>query len=179
LAEGRAVSPTELADALSWPVDRVADLLERLPNVERDASGHILGLALSLNPTKHVFEIRGRRLYTWCALDALLLPAVLRETARITSPCAATRVPIRLVVTPEKVEEVVPLEAVVSLVLPAADQDLRASFCDQVNFFASEAAAGTWLEAHPGGAVTSISAAYPVAREIGARVFGARCAACL
>lgn len=178
LADGKAVRPSALGEALAWPVERVAGLVARLPNVERDADGNIVGLGLSLNPTPHVFEIRGRRLYTWCALDALLFPAVLGETARVSSPCAATGAPIRLVVSPERVEEVTPRDAVVSLVLPSADPDLRASFCERVSFFASEGAAGAWLRAHPGGIVASVDDAFTFAKGIGARVFGARCTTC-
>jgi alkylmercury lyase len=173
LADGKAVAPAALTEALAWPAARVADLLARLPNVERDASGNIVGLGLSLNPTPHVFEIRGRHLYTWCALDALLFPAVLGETARVSSPCAATGAPIRLVVSPERVEEVFPRNAVVSLVLPSADPDLRATFCDRVRFFVSKSAAGAWLRAHPGGLIVSVDDAYTFAEGISARVFGA------
>jgi alkylmercury lyase len=178
LAEGKPVAMAALRDALAWPDDRLTELIARLPNVERDASGSIIGLGLSLNPTPHVFELRGRRLYTWCALDALLFPAVLRETARVTSPCAATGVPIRLVVTPECVEEVSPREAVVSLVLPSVNHDLRASFCEHVSFFASERVAGAWLRAHPGGVVAPVDDAYTFAQGIGSRIFGARCTTC-
>jgi alkylmercury lyase len=178
LAEGKAVAPTALAEALGWTPQRVGELLGRLPKVELDTDGNILGVGLTLRPTPHVFEVRARRLYTWCALDALIFPAVLGETAHVTSPCAATGAPIRLTVAPDRVESVVPRDAVVSLVLPSVDPDLRASFCKRVHFFASENAAGAWLRANPGAVVAPIDSAYALAQAIAVDIFGARCRTC-
>jgi alkylmercury lyase len=178
LAEGEPVAPVVLAASIGWPEDKLREMLARLPNVETDAGGGIVGLGLTLRKTPHAFEVRGRRLYTWCALDALIFPAVLGQTARITSTCAATGAPIRLVVTPQLVREVVPAETVISLVLPGELPGLRASFCDRVSFFASADAAGPWLRAHPGGIVTPVDAAQELARSLAGNVFGMKCEAC-
>ncbi|MCY0931502.1 organomercurial lyase [Streptomyces sp. H27-H1] len=43
-----------------------------------------------------------------------------------------------------------PAGAVVSLLIPGAPSSVRASFCDQVHFFASADAAKDWLAEHPG-----------------------------
>ncbi len=178
LAEGRPVARIALEAALSWPAQRLDEALARLPNVELDSHGHIVGLGLTLRPTPHVFELGERRLYTWCALDALLFPSVLQQTAIVTSPCCATGKPIRLLVTPERVEEVVPEAAVVSLVLPSVDSDLRVSFCNRVSFFASEHAAAPWLRAHPEGIVAPVDEAHTLAKGIAQRVFGLACRTC-
>lgn len=168
LAEGEPVARAAVTRALGWTAEHVSDVLRRMPNVELTSDGRIEGLGLTLRPTPHVFEVRGHRLYTWCALDALMFPAILGETARVTSPCAATNMAIRLFVTPDRVESVSPSDAVVSLVMPSKDCDLRASFCNQVSFFASENAASAWLSTHPGGVVSPVEVAYALAKELAA-----------
>ena len=90
LAEGMPVPKGAVARALGRPERDVVDLLAQIPSLEFDDAGDIVGAGLSLRPTMHLFEIGGRRLYTWCALDTLIFPAMLGRTARVTSPCAAT-----------------------------------------------------------------------------------------
>jgi alkylmercury lyase len=178
LAKGKPVAPEALAASLRWSAEKLKEVLARLPNVETDSAGSILGLGLTLRETPHVFEVRGTRLYTWCALDTLIFPAVLRERAHVSSRCAATGVPIRLIVTPDAVEAVTPSEGVISLVLPGELPELRSSFCDQVSFFASVDVVGPWLRAHPGGIVRPVDAAHALARSLAGSVFGMRCEAC-
>ena len=52
-----------------------------------------LGWELTLRPTPHGFNVDGKQLYTWCALDTLFFPAVIGRPARVESPCAATALP--------------------------------------------------------------------------------------
>ena len=54
---------------------------------------------LSSVPTKHRLQIRGRALFTWCAEDAVGIPAALAEDARIDSNCrhCGTQVSIDMV----------------------------------------------------------------------------------
>ena len=85
---GRPVSLVALDAALGWPAQRVATVLEQAPGTEYDEQGNILGLALTLRETPHVFEVEGRRLYTWCALDTLMFPVLIGKTARVASRCA-------------------------------------------------------------------------------------------
>jgi alkylmercury lyase len=146
-----------------------------LPNIERDDAGNVVGSGLTLRETPHVFEVDGRRLYTWCALDALMFPALLGKSARVSSPCAATGAPVRLTVTPDGVENIEPAEAVVSLVLPHGSPDVRGSFCVHVNFFASAAAAQTWLSAHPGATVARVEDAFRLGQELSRRLFAHSC----
>jgi len=89
-----------------------------------------------------------RTLYAWCALDTLLCPMLLDRPATVESGCAATAVPIRLVVTSTGISELDPPDAVVSLVAPGPG-DLRASFCVNVNFYASSEVARMVATARP------------------------------
>ena len=81
LSRGKPITLTELAAAAG--VD-VADL-DNAPaghDVEYDDEHRIVGWGLTLNPTPHTFVVDGRRLYTWCAADTLLFPAILGRPAR-------------------------------------------------------------------------------------------------
>lgn len=66
---------------------RPGQMLADLPDLETDVQGHIVGSGLTLRPTPHRFTIDGRQLYTWCALDTLIFPAVLGQVATVEAPC--------------------------------------------------------------------------------------------
>jgi hypothetical protein len=128
LADGRAVTPVQ--------VDEIVDLLEMGRNearvflrtlTERDASDNIIGvLGLSLGDHPHRFFVNGRRMTTWCAMDTLFLPALLRRTAVIESTSPLSRETVRLSVGPSGVESVSPAGAVVSMVILDPDKaDLK------------------------------------------------------
>lgn len=178
LAKGRPVSPPALAAALGWSPEKVREVLEQVPSIEFDDAGNVVGAGLTLRETPHLFEVEGQRLHTWCALDALMFPALIGKTARVSSPCAATGAPIRLTVTSDGVRDLEPPEAVVSLVLPDTTSDVRSSFCVRVNFFASAAAAQTWLSAHPGATVARVEDAFQLGQELARRLFAGKAGAC-
>lgn len=178
LARGKPVSRSALSTALGWAAEKVGEALGRIPSIELDDTGNIVGAGLTLRETPHIFEIDGRQLYTWCALDALMFPALIGRPARVTSPCASTGAPIRLTVTPEGVSNLDPAGAVISLVLPDASADVRGSFCVKVNFFSSVAAARTWLSAHSGASVATVEEAFQLGQELARRLFAGKAGAC-
>jgi hypothetical protein len=49
--------------------------------------GVVAAYGLSLQPTPHVLELGAVRLYTWCALDAVGIPAGLQENAAVRGQC--------------------------------------------------------------------------------------------
>jgi alkylmercury lyase len=167
MVEGRPVSRAHLAAALKVSRDEVDAVLRQLPHLELDGQGDIIGSGLSLLPTPHVFQANGRTLYTWCALDTLLYPIVLGQSAQITSPCPVSGVPVRLTVTPERIARLDPAGALVSVVVPdaaAACADVRGAFCRHVHFFAGPDAGATWRAAHPEATLVSVEEAYAMAR---------------
>ena len=99
LADGRPASVEDLAATAGRPVDDIRQTVASLPDVELDDQGRIVGYGLTLRETPHHLEVEGKRLYTWCALDALVFPACyghvsvrtlggrLGRAARIESPC--------------------------------------------------------------------------------------------
>ena len=126
---------------------------------ERGPDGEeIVGIVpgLSLNETPHRFTVGGRRLFTWCAADTLVLPALLGQAASIESRSPASGSTIRLTVSPQRVEAVDPATAVVSMVVvdpDAADlssvEALWGTFCQHIFFFAARQEAEAWAGGRP------------------------------
>lgn len=166
LARGEPVTAGQLARATGRTQDQVREALAANPDTEYDEHGRVTGSGLTLNPTPHRFEAGGKQLYTWCALDTLVFPAVLGLTARVTSPCHATGAPVRLTVEPDKVTSVEPATAVVSIVTPDAPASIRTAFCNQVHFFATPGAATDWLAEHPGATVMPVAGAHQLGRPL-------------
>jgi len=154
-----------------------------------DKSGRIVAFGgLSLPATRHRFELPGRVLHTWCAVDTLFLPALVGETARVESPCAQTGRIVRLRVGPEGIERAEPEGAVISLVSPAGYAERQScgaaacepsdaidykelvgasgAFCGNVHFFVSREAAAGWLSSHADGTILTLEEGYKLGREI-------------
>lgn len=152
LAQGRPIALSALAVALGCSEAEATQRLQGCSNVEWDADGRIIAaVGLSQRPTAHRFTLAGRDLYTWCALDTLMYPAVLGKRAQIASQCPVTGEMVMVTVGPTQVEAVTPSTAVVSLVVPdlaAACYDIRSAFCNAANFFATLQAGQHWSAAH-------------------------------
>jgi hypothetical protein len=172
LARGEPVTTGELGAAAG--VD-VTDLLNAPagPDIEYDDEHRIIGWGLTVIPTPHKFIVDGRRLYTWCAADTLLFPAILGRPARVESHCPTTNTLVRLTVDPQSgVTDLSPDSAVISI--PAsAELDVarvRVSCCNPGRFFASAEAAEDWLAQYPAGTVLPVAEAYPQLHPIGSRL---------
>lgn len=163
LAKGNPVSVGQIASTLHLSHDDVTSTLGKLRNVEFDLDGNIVGAGITLNPTRHRFQVNGRMLFTWCAMDTLIFPVILNQTAHVVSTCPTTGVTIRLTVAPGGVERLEPTSAVVSLPkLSEACCNMRADFCNQVHFFSSSDAASAWLSERPGAMLLSIEDAWRI-----------------
>jgi alkylmercury lyase len=166
LAEGKPLSLERLAAESSWTLQDVEAAVRRHPGVDWDDRGRLLGIGLTLCQTPHRFTFDGRTVFGWCASDVLIFPVMLGKSGIIESPCPVTGQQIKVVVTPEQVQNVAPSSAVVSLVRPDKINDIRAEACALGNFFASSAAAGEWLAAHPEGMVHSVDEDFKLHREV-------------
>lgn len=98
LLAGRSVAAPELAAGSGLPAAEVRERLAGLAAqglVELDDRGTIVGCkGLSLRPTSHRLQLGGRDFYTWCAVDAIGIPAALEADARIESRCAGCGRPL-------------------------------------------------------------------------------------
>ncbi|MDT5144827.1 MAG: alkylmercury lyase, partial [Mycobacterium sp.] len=168
LAHGKPVTITELAAGAGV---EVADLTNAPAghDIEYDDQQRIIGWGLTLNRTPHTYIVDGHHLYTWCAADTLLFPAILGHPARIESRCPTTDTVIRVTVDPRSgVIELSPATAVISI--PGSQEmdtnRVRATTCNPGRFFATAQAAQDWLSAHPDGTVLPVADAYPQLRPI-------------
>ncbi|KAB2343737.1 organomercurial lyase MerB [Actinomadura rudentiformis] len=166
LARGRPVTADQLAAVTGRPIEQVRAALAGQGDIEYDDQRQIIGNGITLRPTAHRFIVDGASLFTWCALDTLVFPALLGRPADVESTCHATGVPVHLHVEPDRVTAVEPATTVVSLVTPADRTEIRSSFCNQVHFFASAHAAAAWLHDHPGASVLPTAQAQHQARSL-------------
>jgi alkylmercury lyase len=166
LAEtGQPLAPTQLARRLHMSHKHVMTHLARVADTEFDEEGQIVGWGITLKPTQHQFWVQGHALFTWCAFDTVLFPPLLGLCAQVKSICATSGQLIQFRAKPEGIEELTPMTAVLSLILPAARCDcVRESFCQQSLFFQSEQAASTFLNVHPEAVLLSLEEAALVAQ---------------
>jgi alkylmercury lyase len=145
--------------------EQVAQVLASLADLEVDDGGNVVGWGLTLIPTPHRFRLNGQQFYTWCALDALIYPALLQFTANVESSCPVSVAPVKLSVTPAGVDNLTPAGAVVSLVIPEPGSSCngdRGSFCTQSLFFRSRRDALLWQASSPNAWLLSVTDAYQV-----------------
>lgn len=162
LAAAEPITPAELAAAAGVSEPDLENATAG-QDVEYDDEGRIVGWGLTRNPTPHKFAVDGKQLYTWCAPDTLIFPAVIGRIAYVESPCPTTGTIIRITVDPDAgITALEPSTAVVSIVDP--DQiDLhavRATVCNPQHFFATTDAARDWQSRHPGMSVLPVAEAY-------------------
>lgn len=182
LAKGKAVDADQLARALSVSSAESRALLEREAIkcfVYPDENGRVVGFGgLAAVPMHHRFEVNGRILWTWCAWDSLFIPEILGRSARVTSTDPESREVVRVVVAPDRIESVVPKDAVVSFTQPEAQifdssaANVMAKFCHFVFFFSSRSSGERWVAKHPDTFLYSLDEAFALARRFNARNFG-------
>jgi alkylmercury lyase len=182
LAKGKAVDAAQLGDALGVSAAEARALLQReaiKAFVHPDAEGRVLGFGgLAAAPMHHRFEVSGRTLWTWCAWDSLFIPEILGRQARVNSPDPESREVVRLTVSPERVDSVVPAKAVVSFIQPEAEMfqssaaKVMAQFCHYVFFFSSRQSGERWVAKHPRTFLYSLDDAFTLAKRFNARNFG-------
>ena len=167
LLDGDPVSPKQIASNLQISGDELTIFLRQI-GVEFDQEGNAVGFGVSLTPTPHRYEFNGRKLYVWCAADAVIFPARYGHTAVIESPDPVTGAKIRLTVTPERVERAEPSSAVVSWMRgPSWDPwNTRSTGCAFGHFFTSPETATKYASEHPGVVILSLDEVYQVAKLV-------------
>jgi alkylmercury lyase len=178
LANGCPVPPEEIAIRLQETPYTVIFTLRGF-GAEFDKDGKIVGVGLTLVPTPHVYEVNGSKLYTWCALDALIFPVMLNHTAHIESLDPISGEKIQVTVTPDGVEKVKPESAVVSWVKSSVDSsNIRGSICHYVYFFSSPETASKWIAEHPGKTFYPVIDAFKAAKKIHNKYSGMQADVC-
>lgn len=169
LAQGKPVSAHTLANELGDPVEVMVTALHQMKQMgaELNDKGELIGVALTLTPTSHHFRVDGVKLYGWCALDTMFLPAYIGKTAQVSSTCPITKKPISMTITPTAVENIQPQEAVLSIMTATGcSAGIEGTFCSQVNFFASPEGAQEWIGERSDFSILSVSDSYQLAQAI-------------
>ncbi len=182
LARGDAVPPASLGDALGVPTEKVTTLLEdeQLKGwVFYDDEGSVIGFrGLAIREMPHRFEVEGRTLYTWCAIDSLFIPEMLGKPARVQSRDPLTGTAIALTVTPDGVEAVEPATAVMSIligdpeVVKTNPTKVMASFCHHIFFLESPETGAEWAAQHGEGTfLVTLEEAFALGKRFNATQF--------
>jgi alkylmercury lyase len=170
LAEGKPVSPDQLAEIWEMPLEQVLMVLDRAVTAGRaviNAQGDLVGGVLSLVPTAHRISVEGEQLYAWCAYDAIYAPGVIGRPAQVVSKDPVSGDPIEMTITPEGVENLRPEGAVVTVVGPEADVrgGLESPRCSQMLFFGSRDSAEKWRQDRAGVSILTVEEVFEIARQ--------------
>ena len=175
LARGHPVSADQVERTIAeLGIDR-DEAQEFLREVaERDAEDNVVGIVgLSLNDHPHRFSVNGKRMSAWCAEDTLFLPAVLGQTATVESESPLSKDTVRLRVSPQRVEEVSPPGAVVSMVIVDPDeadlgsvQAIWGTFCHHIFFFASRDEAERWAAGRDDIEILPVDEGYELGKQL-------------
>jgi alkylmercury lyase len=134
-----------LADSDERHVAKALEDMARAGRIDRDQQGRVLGAAgLTLGDGPHGLATGGHPFRTWCAFDALGIPAALGRDARVATVCGVCGRPIEL-------REGRPNgRTSVRLWLSAGGGDMRADFCTPTVLLCSPAHARAWAERYGG-----------------------------
>jgi alkylmercury lyase len=177
LAQGRPVSQAQvarIASAVNIEWEAAAQLLGKA--TERDASGQVTGiLGLSLNESPHRLIIGGQQFSAWCAEDTLFLPAMLNQTVVVESQPPGSQARVRLVVSPERIEQVDPATVVLSMVVMEAQakdvntvEAIWSTFCHHIHFFSSREEAEHWSAGRTDIGILSLDEGFESGRHVAA-----------
>ena len=155
-----AASREELAAATNLPPERIDEALGLL--IARGGAvvgehGQLLGIAgLTLEPSAHRLVLDGVDLHTWCAYDAVGIPAALGEDATVGTVCGHCGEPIELAI--QQGQPPVSTRAVGWMPGGPCDNAL-ADFCPSANLFCDGGHLDAWRNRHddPPGTPCSLS----------------------
>jgi len=162
LARGESVTMNLIAGTAGL-LEPDPDAIAVGADIERDSADRIVGWGLTLNQTPHRFIVEGREYYTWCALDALVFPAVVETAVQVESTCPVTGETVRLEIDPDTEEIAVdPPAAMVAYVDPktVTHGRVRSTCCEPQRFLAGPEAGRRWRDSHPGMTVLPVVEAY-------------------
>ncbi|MPY93998.1 MAG: hypothetical protein GEV08_13320 [Acidimicrobiia bacterium] len=130
----RARHPAELLPGRGELAAEVLEALAQRGRAERDGHGRLVGVhGLTLRATRHAFVHDGRGHHTWCAFDAIGIPAALCLDATAHTDCPSCGRPLTV-----EIRAGIPGDNRLALWLPApAGGDLMAEFCALADLYCS------------------------------------------
>ena len=167
LAEQSGIPPAKDLLDLHRGDSRLAALDLLLVDVTGEAV--LAAYPFSATPTSHRVRLIGRGVFALCAVDALGIPAMLQETASISSQCGYCELPVEIEARPEQLTRYLPPEAVVWF--PTSEDDccpVAQSRCPNISFFCASDHLEAWrnVNGQPPGLVLSLLEAFEEGRAI-------------
>jgi|SRR5581483_2142779 len=136
LWDGRAVLPEALLPGRAEQAGATLAQLVGGGRADVDDAGRVVGVhGLTLRPTRHRFVHGDRSHFTWCAFDAVGIPAALALDASVRTRCPACDRPIGVRLTAGRPE---PSPAVLWLPAPPV-RHLLTEFCAAADLYCSVA----------------------------------------
>jgi len=143
LKDGRPLKIEKFAALMDVSEDDAFELAQN--KGELNQQGELVGfLGLSVVPTNHIILINDKKLYTWCAADTLIFPAILNTKVEIHSQDPTNATQIKITVDNDYLTSIMPSGVMISWVDEVDDSDIRCSMCNRVHFFASDESAIRW-----------------------------------
>ena len=166
---GRDVAPSDLVDGDVTVVTAAVDHLRAGGRIELSDDGHVIAVhGLARRPTRHRIEHHGGVVHTWCALDAIGIPAALAINARAVTRCPTCGAELTVTLTRG---EPGPLPEVVLWYPEARCGHLVDDFCTGANLFCSLDHLQHWVgNPDSGGTVMTIDEVAAAGRDIWADV---------
>ena len=175
LMMGEAISLDKVSRISGLSKEQVFDAWQKLQEsgAKMGEDTRITGAVLSLTPTMTKFEVEGRELYAWCALDAMFLPGLLGKAAKVKTISPANGEQILFSSGPDGVETIEPAGAVLTVEIPETitSQSSGANLCTSGpscslnHFFSSTEAAGAWIGHRSDIVILSLDEAWKMAKQ--------------
>lgn len=148
ILEGKKAIVNELALQVGITEQQAQQYIENMARDGRlviDEQGTVVGShGLSLIPTKHSLNINGQNLFTWCAADAIGIPAALGIDAKIISNCFQCNEPIEIIMSNGDVQSSNHANARMWVIEADLDRPVVSCTCPQINFFCSTEHFNKW-----------------------------------
>jgi len=165
LWSGRSVTLIELLGEDGTALTEATEHLRLRGRIELSADGQLIAVhGLSLRPTPHQIEHDNGVINTWCALDAIGIPAALRIDARATTRCPTCQRPLAVRLSAGNPQ---PLPGAVLWYPEVSCGHLIEDFCSGANLFCTTDHLEQWTGERCGvGAVMTIAEVAEVGREV-------------
>lgn len=137
LADGRTPTVAELAQRLGLPpgeAERIVGEAARRGLLTLDHDRIVGSRGLTTLPTRYRLLLNGRKMYVWCALDAVGIPAALGSDARIEATLMDGTAPVVVEVHSGTLTNYSPPDVRIGLPAPTLDRSVRDTSCPRIGF---------------------------------------------
>ena len=169
LAGGEPVTVGEIAKAAGVN-DREVEEALRQARCAFNERGRLVDLfGMMLAPSYHRLEIRGKAVFSCCALWAHVIPKLVDRAVLVESVDPQSREIVRLEIAREKVRSVNPDTALATVAVADAasiEQDVGSAFCRYVRHFASSDSAHKFAARSPSCQVVHVHELHEIAGQL-------------